>query len=178
MPGELAGTVAPSSTEARGVGRAVATVPGLSGVWAGAAWAGTVRALVHEQWRRCRDTWRRRSSGCNAEVVRTMLRGSIADIEGAPEDADDTERRGVEGTGLKPRLCVMNINARSAGPPSYFLLACQSPVSCNSERCASPTHSTPLPRAGPAAAADLVGLAQQCRSSVLQAPFGTASRLA
>jgi len=102
----------------------------------------------------------------------------VADIEGAPEDADDTERRGVEGTELKPRLCVMNINARSAGPPSYFLLACQSPVSCNSERCASPTHSTPLPRAGPAAAADLVGLAHQYRSSVLHEPFDQASRFA
>ena len=66
----------------------------------------------------------------------------------------------------------MNINARSAGPPSCFLLASRSPVSCNSEKTRFPT---PLPRAGPAAAADLVGLAHQCRSSVLQEPFGRAS---
>ena len=37
--GELAGTVAPSSAEVRGVGGAVTVVPGLSGAWAGAAWA-------------------------------------------------------------------------------------------------------------------------------------------
>ena len=31
-------------------------------------------------------------------------------------------------------ICNMNINARSAGPPSCFLLASRSPVSCNSEK--------------------------------------------
>ena len=29
---------------------------------------------------------------------------------------------------------IMDINARSAGPPSFFLLASRSPVSCNSEK--------------------------------------------
>ena len=66
------------------------------------------------------------------------------------------------------KVFIMNINARSAEPPSCFLLASRSPVSC------SPTHPTPLPRAGPAAAAGLVGLAHQCHSSVLQEPFGRA----
>ena len=41
-----------------------------------------------------------------------------------------------------------------------------------SKRCASLVHSTPLPRAGPAA--DLVDLAHQYRSFVAQAPFGQA----
>ena len=36
---------------------------------------------------------------------------------------------------------------------------------------------TPRPCLGPAAAADLVGLAHQCHSSVLQEPFGRASRV-
>ena len=37
MTGELAGAVAPSGAEVRGVGRAVAAVPELLGAWVGAA---------------------------------------------------------------------------------------------------------------------------------------------
>ena len=77
----------------------------------------------------------------------------------------------LEGVGL------MNINARSAGPPSCFLLASRNPVSCNSEKTRFSDAPHALPRAGPAAAADLVGLAHQCYSSVLQEPFGRASRV-
>ena len=39
---------------------------------------------------------------------------------------------------------IMNINAQSAGPPSYSLLASQSPVSCNSEKGAF-LRRTPRP---------------------------------
>ena len=41
-------------------------------------------------------------------------------------------------------LGIMNINARSAGPPSCFLLASPSPVSCNSEKGAL-LRRTPRP---------------------------------
>ena len=71
----------------------------------------------------------------------------------------------------------MNINARSAGPPSCFLLASRSPVSCNSEKArfsdAPHAPASRRPRC-------------RCRSrwprasvphSVLQEPFGRASRV-
>ena len=65
----------------------------------------------------------------------------------------------------------MNIDERSAGP-SCPLLASQSSVSCNFKRCTSLAHSTAFPGASPAA--DLIGLAHQRRSSVVQGPFGQA----
>ena len=77
VPGELAGDVAPASAKVCGVvgglAGGVTAVPGLSGTWAGAAWAGAAWALAPEQWRRCRDTWCRSCSGCDAEMRRAIL---------------------------------------------------------------------------------------------------------
>ena len=65
--GELAEAVAPSGAEVRGVGRAVTAVPGLSGVWAGAAWARTAWALVGSS---CADAEIRGVEGAVAAMPR------------------------------------------------------------------------------------------------------------
>ena len=70
-------------------------IPGLPGTWAGAAWAGTARVLVPEQRRRYRDMWCRKSRGCDAEVVRTILMWFSRGVG----DLGDAERRGKEDTG-------------------------------------------------------------------------------
>ena len=119
MSGELAGTAAPSGAEVRGVGRAVTAMPGLPGAWAGAAWAGTARALVPEQWRRCRDTWCRgsreqrlrcRGGEERADVVRPRI-SKASRISTMPKGAEWK-------TPVVPQVSVMgvvsNFNVRRA----------------------------------------------------------------